>query len=492
MIDKELSELKKDLPEYNIDNYKSGIYTKYNNKKNTRKIYFPKIAFVSIVLIMFISIIGLSTYAIKVEAQEYQNAVDFFEANELSLDGLTRYEIKEIYKDITTNKFEYKKTGEVIVESIKSKVPGYSIEIDTASSNELISVWELWDKLRKQEENPITGVYYDYDSYIVENDNHTLDCTKYIFTKYEDGKECWNLDIYYEIDGYIERDDYLIVYGSQLSYYSTEYAKKTYITKVSTHGVIVWQQEFNDSNLFYRIFINNDDSITVLTNKTYNITYLKIYNLNLNGVIIDGFENNFNDYQIENVVKLKEYYLIYLEDRNLNTKFVKINFDGTIEHEISYHDEKYRYFFTDMIEFEGQIYLSAYSIPYIEDTQWGRGEIRDILDTVYKLEEKHETVTDEYVLDLFKNHYKAVLFICDNNTSDLKTFYSVDFAIGSNFILENNNLIWNVEYFESMMYSPATSSFTFGGVTQVYNYMYDEKGHFVGINKTDELRVFRR
>ena len=26
-----LSELKKDLPEYNIDNYKSGIYTKYNN-----------------------------------------------------------------------------------------------------------------------------------------------------------------------------------------------------------------------------------------------------------------------------------------------------------------------------------------------------------------------------------------------------------------------------------------------------------------------------
>ena len=42
------------------------------------------------------------------------------------------------------------------------------------------------------------------------------------------------------------------------------------------------------------------------------------------------------------------------------------------------------------------------------------------------------------------------------------------------------------------MYSPATSSFTFGGVTRVYNYMYDEKGQFVGVNKKDELRVFRR
>lgn len=492
MIDKELSELKNDLPDYNIDEYKNEIYQKFNNKKNTRKIYFPKIAFVSIVLIMFISIIGLSTYAIKVEVKEYQNAVDFFEANELSLDGLTRYEIKEIYKDITTNKFEYKKTGEVIVESIKSKVPGYSIEIDNVSSSELTSVWELWDKLRKQEANPITGVYYDYDSYIVENDNHTLDCTKYIFTKYEDGKECWNLDIYYTIDGYIEKDNYLLVYGDQLHYYSTEYAKKTYITKVSTEGEIIWEKEFDDSNRFYKIFVNNDDSITAFTNKTYQTTYLKIYNLNSNGVIIDSPENYFEDCRLENIVKLKDYYLVYLEDRDLNAKFAKINFDGKLESEISYHDEKYRYFFNDMIEYEGQVYLSAYAFPYFEDTYYGWGEIRDILDTIYKLEEKHEIVTDEYVLDLFKNHYKAVLFICDNNTSDLKTFYSVDSAIGSNFILGNNNLIWNVEYFESMMYSPATSSFTFGGVTRVYNYIYNDKGQFIGINKSDELRVFRR
>lgn len=33
MIDKELSELKNDIPEYNIDEYKNEIYNKYNNKK---------------------------------------------------------------------------------------------------------------------------------------------------------------------------------------------------------------------------------------------------------------------------------------------------------------------------------------------------------------------------------------------------------------------------------------------------------------------------
>ena len=33
MIDKELSELKNDIPEYNIDEYKNEIYNKYNNTK---------------------------------------------------------------------------------------------------------------------------------------------------------------------------------------------------------------------------------------------------------------------------------------------------------------------------------------------------------------------------------------------------------------------------------------------------------------------------
>lgn len=488
MIDKNLSKLKNDLPDYNIDNYKNGIFQKYNSKKNSKIFHFSKMAFASIVLIMFIFIVGLSTYAIKVDAKEYKNAVEFFEANELSLEGLTRYEIKEIYTDITTNKFKYQKTGGVIVESIKSKLPGYSIEIENISSSELNCVWELWAKLRKQ--NDISEVYYDYVPYMVEDNNHILEYTKYIFTKYESGKECWNLDIYYSIRGYIEKDDCLFVYGNQLSYYSTEDVEKTYITKVSSDGEIIWQQEFKDSNRFYKIIVNSDNSLTAFTNRTAHSSYLKIYNLNSNGDIIKSSENYFKDYSVENVVKLKEYYLVYLEDREYNTKFEKIDFDGVVEAEFSYQDEKYRYFFTDMIEFDNQVYLSAYAVPYFDEPlNWG-GEIKSLLDILNEMD--YDTITDEYVLNLFKDHYKAVLFICDKNNGDLKTFYTVDSAMGSNFLIENGNLIWNVEYFENMAYSVATSSFTFGGVTRVYNYMYDEKGRFIGVNKTDDLRIFRK
>ena len=304
MIDKELSELKKDLPEYNIDNYKSGIYTKYNNKKNTRKIYFPKLAFISIILIIFISIIGLSTYAIKVEAKEYQNAVDFFEANELSLDGLTRYEIKEIYKDITTNKFEYKKTGEVIVKSIKSKVPGYSIEMNSVSSNELISVWELWDDIRKNKTNEFKSINYDYISKSKNNDGTYT----YVLKKYNEDVEEWSIDINHPINGVKEFSDTLLVFGGYNYNSLREYSPKVFITKLNKNGDIIWQKEFTDSYRLYDIFFN-DENYTIFLNQSSNKKNFKIIKLDCIGNIVR--ENvHCNEFDIDNtmIVNLKNYY----------------------------------------------------------------------------------------------------------------------------------------------------------------------------------------
>ena len=43
-----------------------------------------------------------------------------------------------------------------------------------------------------------------------------------------------------------------------------------------------------------------------------------------------------------------------------------------------------------------------------------------------------------------------------------------------------------------MGYSPFTSSFTFGGVTQVYNYIFDKDGKFLNASETEINRMFRR
>ena len=66
---------------------------------------------------------GSSAFAIAAEAREYNAAVTFFSANNLSTEGLARWEIKNVYRDITTGTFNYDKTAEVI----KKRVGGYEI-----------------------------------------------------------------------------------------------------------------------------------------------------------------------------------------------------------------------------------------------------------------------------------------------------------------------------------------------------------------------------
>lgn len=487
MIDKELSELKKDLPEYDIDNYKSGIYTKYSNKKNTRKIYFPKLAFISIILIMFISIIGLSTYAIKVEAQEYQNAVEFFEVNELSLDGLTRYEIKEIYKDITTNKFEYKKTGEIIVESIKSKVPGYSIKIDNASSSELISVWELWNEIRKNKTVEFKSISYDYTSKS-KNEDGTY---TYVFRKYNEEVEEWSIDINHPINGFKEFSDSILVFGGYNYNSLSEYSPKVFITKLNKNGNIIWKKDFADSYRLYDMFFN-DENYTIFLNQSSNKKNFKIIKLDCIGNIVS--ENvYYNEFDIDNtrIINLKNYYLAYVKNYYGKHTFIKINYDGSVENSFNYTDEKYFYHFTDMIEVNGKLYLSGYSYP-VSDYKYhsNRDELYNIIETVSKME--YEKVTPDYILELFKENYKAILFECNNEDGELKLFYIVDSSLGWKFTIEDGNLIWEVETFNNMFFSPYTSSFTFGGSTKVYQYLIDTNGNLVEINDTGELREFRR
>ena len=58
------------------------------------------------------------SFAVVAEAKEYKAAVQFFNDYGMSTEGLTRGEIKEVYRDITTKSFTYSKTAEVIRNSI--------------------------------------------------------------------------------------------------------------------------------------------------------------------------------------------------------------------------------------------------------------------------------------------------------------------------------------------------------------------------------------
>lgn len=468
-----------------FDEIKNQINIKSKKQKN---VFHLKYVFAGlVVLLAMFTLTGLGIHSIKVEANEYQAAVDFFESNQLSLEGLTRTEVKEIYRDITTKTFKHEKTGEVITNSIKDKIPGYEINLENTSADYLLSVWEYWDQIIQQEVENEKGVYYDYRSY-----DDTSDYIKTVFSKYENNVQKWNIELYYYIDGFKEYNNYLIVYGHQLSYYSTENLEKAYVTKINNAGEIIWQHEFLDSSKFYNIFVNTDNTLTVFLNKTYKSSYLKMYHIGNNGEVSLKNEKYFDGGYIKNIAKLNNDYLAYITYTDYDSQFIKINNEGNIDNEFTYEDEKYRYFFTDMIEYNGKLYLSAYSVPYFDGHVYERRETWEITNIMKTMYYNNEKITDEFVLSLFNEKYKAVLFVCDNESGKLTDFYTANSAIGAELHIEDNNLIWNVEYFKTMMFSPLTSSFTYGGVTEVHDYIYDNNGILLGTINTEELRIFRR
>jgi len=94
----------------NIDSDIVDEATNYKPKKSTSRFLCSKWVAVAACLVLLISTVsGLTIYA---EAKEYEEAISFFNEYSLNTEGLSRGEIKSIYRDITTNSFSYEKTAE--------------------------------------------------------------------------------------------------------------------------------------------------------------------------------------------------------------------------------------------------------------------------------------------------------------------------------------------------------------------------------------------
>lgn len=86
---------------------------------------------------------GVGMYVYTVEAKEYNAAVQFFEDYDLPMEGLTRGNIKAVYRDITEKSFTYEKTAEVIENSLTPEQKNdYKESQGSSSSGNAQSVWE--------------------------------------------------------------------------------------------------------------------------------------------------------------------------------------------------------------------------------------------------------------------------------------------------------------------------------------------------------------
>ena len=88
---------------------------------------------------------GFGTLAFAAEAKVYNDALVFFDTHGLSTEGLTRGELKAVYRDITTQAFTYSKTAQVIGTSLSSeKVDGYEIFQAEPTPEDVENLWNRW------------------------------------------------------------------------------------------------------------------------------------------------------------------------------------------------------------------------------------------------------------------------------------------------------------------------------------------------------------
>ena len=201
------------------------------------------------------------------------------------------------------------------------------------------------------------------------------------------------------------------------------------------------------------------------------------------------------NYGIWNAARFGDGYLVqlgsYTEDQY--AKIVKVDPNGTITDSFSYSAGDRFYHVTDMVEFGGNVYLSAYTTPKNEDSPYSGGhyEISPILDRLF--EENRINIPSEDLTPMVRDIYTAVLLVCDPDGGAPKEFYSIEGSLGGVLTLgEDGVLQWDVESITTTYFSPYTSSHSIGGTSYVYRYTFDQTGNLIGQEKTGQVTHFAR
>ena len=445
-------------------------------------------------------ILLISIGFITVEAKEYNDAIKFFNEYGLSAEGLSRGEIKAVYKDITTKSFTYAKTAEVIANSLSAdQVGGYEILQDNPTPEDIENLWNyknynggFW--LPSQQ----TGIHYKYRSEYKEDAQLGFEVhSKSFIEKYDGEKLLWSVSVSeFWINGFSAVSDGVIAYGETPTWSSSQYSY-AWMAKIDSNGNLLWKHMLNNGfrdECIGDVLENADGSYAVISRGDYKFFCLSQYTS-------DGKETYFNktevgNYGIWNAARLADGYIVQLGSymTNEHSKIVKVDYEGNITESYSYGGVDAYYYIADMIEYNGNIYLSSYAVPKLEDedqSAGGRYEIAAVLN--YLFDNGIWEISSEELTPMVRDNYTAMLLVCNPTTGTPQEFYSVKGSLGGKLSLsEAGALLWDVESIATTFFSPATSSFTIGGSSYVFRYTFDSAGRLVSQTKTGEVAIYRR
>ncbi len=432
-------------------------------------------------------VIGLVGVAFAAEAKEYNTAAAFFEDNGLSMEGLSRSDVKAVYRDITTERFTYDKTAEVI----RNAVPGLEISQRKPTPEELAAMWEqnVWHSAQ-----PEAGISYRRD--VQEKLDEALGFNvldKSVLECYRDGDLLWTAEFpdFYIADSVFTSAG-TAVWGHNDTW-SSEQPVYSGVARVDGSGNILWQRQLEhgfEQEYIATVVDNGDGTWTVVSRG--DLKYLCLSQYDMDGNELFNYATEVGNYGIWNVVCLGDGYLVQLGNstEGETARLVKLNREGELLDTFIYEGKDCDYYIQDMAEYKGRVYLSAYAVPKQTDAG-GRHEIANILD--YAFGKGTVEISSEELTPLVRDNYTAVLLLCDPEGGAPETFYSVKGSLGGKLSVNDaGELAWDVESIVSTFFSPVTSSFTIGGTCQVFRYAFGSSGDLLRQEDTGETVPYHR
>lgn len=400
---------------------------------------------------------GAGVYAYAAARKEYKNALTFFYEQNLSAKGLSKNEIKEVYRDFYSKSFTNDLTTDVLLNSRTDVVRGYEITGDNVEWDATVPETSLSDYK--------TPVYYEFErlytpiegTYDPTTDTYTEEFDKSIFTKYRNGKKVWELSFQdiriYDYYGNPEDDtEPVIVYGTGVSPTDSKDEIVTLLA-LDTDGTTLWKTVQNNlpgSETIDILLANQDGSYTAFgtcaTDNTQKDNYLCVNKYDKDGTPISSNLIDIKDHFIENVAPTSSGYLVYISSY-ITAEFsrvLKLDSEGTLLDDLRYESEEHDFFITDLCEYNGTVYISGYATPKSPEKfrNYRMRNLYALIDKMHDTSFHTRDFTDEELLALFREQFTAVLLVCEPDSGTPQEFYSVAGSLGDEVYVTDGSVCW--------------------------------------------------
>jgi len=427
---------------------------------------------------------GAGVYAYAAAKREYKNALTFFYEQNLSTEGLTKNEIKEVYRDFYSHSFSSDLTTDVLLNSRSDVVRGFEITGDNTEWDTTLPETSLSDYK--------TPVYYEYENlytpiegtYNPKTQAYKESFDKSVFTKYRNGEKVWEISFTdFAINGYYgdpeSETEPILVYGTPPYTADVEDGIATLIA-LDTDGTVLWRVAQNNAAGYDRIdtILPHPDGSYTTFGRCYTDNKTFINALTVNKYDKNGTQEFFNiidisGHIIRNAALTDSGYLLHL------TSYVTIEFsrilnldsEGNLLGDFRYESEENDFFISDICEHNGTVYISGYATPKAPE-DYGNYLMRDLYslrDKLHSFENRDKYITNSFtkeeLLAMFREQFTAVLLVCGPDAGTPQEFYSVAGSLGDEVYVAGGSVCWFTKDIIDSSYSATIDVDSMGGVT---------------------------